>query len=322
MHDGAATVHQGRLHSSPHTLSLSEWWSVLKGVGATMERANLPLTAAGVAFFGLMAIIPGLTAVIALVGLFGDPAWIAEQIQALRGIAPDAVVSIMHDQVQRLVENRGNTLLFGAIFNLGLAFWSALQGTRWALIALTTVNRRAEKRRFLRRYIAAATFTLYGVGLTVLAVLLMGVTPAMLTVLNIERGTELLVLALRWPVLGGAAIGVAFILYRWGPHRRPPPWHWIWPGAIAAPVVWLVASSALAFAMSELLALGATYGSLASVVALLMWLYLTSMVFLLGGALNAELEFYAKGKPTAPIAEDEKIEPPIAADGGQKHVAP
>jgi membrane protein len=322
MNDAAATAHQERLRGGPHNLSLSDWWSVLKGVGATMERANLALMSAGVAFFGLMAVIPGMTALIALVGLFGDPAWIGDQIQALGGVAPDAVVSIIHGQVQRLLETRSETLVFGAIFNLALALWSALQGTRWALIALTSVNRRAEKRRFVRRYIAAGTFTLYGLGLSVLAVLLMGIAPVVLTFLNIERGAELLLLALRWPVLGGAAIAVAFILYRWGPHRRPPPWRWIWPGAVAAPVMWLLASSAFAFALREFPAFGAAYGSLASVVALLLWLYITAMVFLLGGALNAELEFYAKGKPTAPVTEDEKIEPPIAADGGQKHVTP
>src|SRR5690606_36581103 len=141
--------------------------------------------------------------------------------------------------------------VFGAVFNLLLALWSALQGTRWSLIALTAVNRRAEKRRALRRYIAAGTFTLYGLGLTVLAVLLMGVAPLVLAFLNVERGAEVLLLALRWPVLGGAAIAVALILYRWGPHRRPPPWKWIWPGALAAPLLWLLASSAFPFALRE-----------------------------------------------------------------------
>jgi membrane protein len=104
---------------------------------------------------------------------------------------------------------------------------------------------------------------------------------------------EALLLVLRWPVLGGAAIAVALILYRWGPRRRPPHWHWLWPGAVAAPVLWVLASSALTFALREFPAFGAAYGSLASAVALLLWLYVTALIFLLGGALNAELESYA-----------------------------
>jgi membrane protein len=306
--------------AGPLSLTPAQWWCVLKGVSATAERANLALISAGIAFFGLMAVIPGLAAVVAFVGIFGDPAWIGQQISALGGVAPDAVVSIIHAQVSRLLDQRSETLALGALFNLLLALWSALQGTRWVLMALTAVNRRAEKRRALGRYIAAGMFTLYGLGLSVVAIVLMGVAPVALAFINVESSAEVLLLALRWPVLGGAAIAVTLILYRWGPRRRPPPWRWLWPGAVATPVLWLLASTALTFALREFPAFGAAYGSLASVVALLLWLYVTALIFLLGGALNAELEFFAQGKPAAPVSPDETIEPRIAPDGGQKHV--
>lgn len=207
MNDAAQpdAAHLDELHSGPHKLSVRDWLCVLRGVGATMERANLALISAGVAFFGLMAVIPGMTALIALVGIFGDPAWIGQQIRALGGIAPDAVVSVIYNEVQRLLQARNDTLLVGALFNLVLALWAALQGTRWVLIALTAVNRRAEKRRAFGRYLAAGTFTLYGLGLSVLAVLLMGIAPILLAFLHIEHGAEVLVLALRWPVLGAWA---------------------------------------------------------------------------------------------------------------------
>lgn len=307
--------------TGPLSLSPAQWWAVLKGVGATAERANLALISAGVAFFALMAVIPGLAAVTALVGAFGDPQWLAQQIRALGGVAPDAVVTIINEQVSRLLVSSNDRLLLGALFNIALALWSALQGTRWTLMALTAVNRRAEQRKMLRRFIAAGMFTLYGLGLSVAAVLLMGVAPLALSFLNMDSSVELWLLVLRWPVLGGAAMGVALLLYRWGPRRRPPPWRWLWPGAVLAPLLWLIASSTLTFALREFPAFGAAYGSLASVVALLLWLYVTALVFLLGGALNAELEFFAAGKPAAPVEAGETIEPPIAADGGQKQVA-
>jgi len=293
---------------------------VVKGVGATAERANLALISAGVAFFGLMAVIPGLAAMASLVGVFGDPAWLGQQINALGGVAPDAVVTIIHEQVSRLLVGDNDTLILGAVFNLTLSLWSALQGTRWTLMALTAVNRRAEKRKALRRYIAAGMFTLYGLGLGVLAVVLMGVAPLALAFVHVQSGLELWLLVLRWPVLGGAAIAVTLILYRWGPRRRAPPWRWLWPGAVLTPLLWLIASSALTFALREFPAFGAAYGSLASVVALLLWLYITALVFLLGGALNAELEFFAAGKPTAPVEKGETIEPRTGADGAPKQV--
>lgn len=307
--------------SSPFLLSPAQWWSVAQGVSATMVRANLALISAGVAFFALMAVIPGIAALVALVGLFGDPDWVNDQIVALGGLAPDAVVTIIHDQVNRLLENRSSTLLAGSIFNLLLALWSALQGTRWTLMALTAVNRRAEPRTFVRRYVQAGVFTLYGVGLSLLAVLLMGVAPIALAFLNLGDGVDTLVLLLRWPVLGGAAVGLAIILYRWGPRRRPPPWRWLWPGAIGAPILWLIASSVLTFALREFPAFGAGYGALASVVSLLLWLYVTAFVFLLGAALNAELEFFAAGRPSAPVTEQETIESPVSVTGGKKETA-
>lgn len=104
-------------------------------------------------------------------------------------------------------------------------------------------------------------------------IILIGEAPVALTFINVDSGAEVLLLALRWPVLGGAAVAVTLILYRWGPRRRPP--RWLWLGAIITPLLWLLASSALTFALREFPGFGAAYGSLASVVALLLWLYVT-----------------------------------------------
>lgn len=97
-------------------------------------------------------------------------------------------------------------------------------------------------------------------------------------------------LLLRWPILGGCAIGFMLILYRWGPSGDPPAWKLVVPGALLAPVLWLAASSILTFALREFLAFGAAYGALASVVALLLWLYASALIFLLGAAFNAEFK--------------------------------
>jgi membrane protein len=305
----------------PLSMSLDQWVCVLRGVMATSQRSNLALVAAGVAFFGLMAVIPGVAALVALLGLLGHAQLISGLLDALGGIAPDAVVTIIAGQVQRLLSTDSGALLAGGLFNLLLSLWSALQGTRVVLMALTLVNRRAEERSFLRRYVTAGVFTLYGLGLSLLTVLVIGAVPLALSVMHANTGLEALALVLRWPVLAGGAVAVSFILYRWGPRRRPPPWRWLWPGALGAPFLWIIASSIFTFALREFPNFGAAYGSLASVVALLLWLYLTAQIFLLGGALNAELEFFSVGKTAAPIAKGETIEPAISITGGKKEVA-
>lgn len=321
MTDTQSCARPERMINGPWSLTAGEWWCVAKGVAATAERANLALISAGVAFYGLMSVIPGVAALVSLFGLIGDPNWIGEQIRAVGGVAPDAAVSIIHNQVMALLAADGQALLIGSLFNLVLSLWSALQGTRFVLMALTLVNRRAEQRTVVRRIVTAGMFTLSGMGLAMLAVLIMGVAPLILSFLHFDRGMEVLMLVLRWPILGGAAVGVALILYRWGPRRRPPPWRWLWPGGLGAPLLWVIASTAFTFALREFPAFGAAYGSLASVVALLLWFYLTAFIFLLGGALNAELEFFAAGKPSAPVTEDETIEPPTGADGEKKKVS-
>lgn len=304
------------LPQGPLSLTLKQWLCVLRGVQATAERANLALIAAGVAFFSLLAAVPGMAALVALVGLFGDPALISEQVNSLYGLAPDDVVITIHRQVTRIMEAQSETLLLGLVVNVVLSLWGALQGMRWVLMALTAVNRRSEKRKAIRRYIAAARFTAIGIALTVVALLLMGVLPIVLTNLRIERGMETLILLLRWPVVGGAAVAVALMLYRWGPRRIPPPWRWLWPGAVLAPALWLIASTLLTLVLRWFPSFGAAYGSLASAVALLLWFYITALVFLICGALNAELEFFAQGKPTTPVEPGEKVAPPIHPEGG------
>jgi membrane protein len=276
----------------PLSLSPPQWLSVLRNVRDSAARSNLALISAGVAFFGLMSAIPGLAALVAIVGLVGEPAWVSEQVRALRGVAPDAVVSIIHAQVERLRSAPDQPLIAGVLFNLLLSLWSALQGTRWVLIALAAVHRRAVNRSFLRRYIAAGRFTLFGLGLGAIAVVLLGAAPLALALTPLDS-THLLLLVLRWPILGGCAVLAMLAIYRWGPARKPPSWRWTWPGAVVAPALWLLASTLLTYALREFPAFGAAYGALASVVALLLWLYLSAYIFLLGAVLNAELEMFA-----------------------------
>ena len=267
----------------------ADWRGIIEGVQTTAERSNLPLISAGVAFFGLMAAIPGLAALIAIVGIVGEPQWVGEQVRSLEGLAPDGVVSIVHSQVTRLLEAADQPLLAGALFNLVLSIWSALQGTRWLLVALSAINRDVAPRHMLQRYLAAGKFTLIFLGLGTAAVILLGAFPVVAEILPLNTAAETWLLVLRWPVLGGCAISALIILYRWGPAGPVANWRFVLPGALLAPVLWLLASSVLTFALREFPAFGAAYGALASVIALLLWLYLSALIFLLGAALNAEL---------------------------------
>jgi membrane protein len=277
---------------APLSLSWRQWWRVLMNVREAADRATLPLIAGGVAFFGLMAAIPAIAALVAIVGVFGQPGWVADQIAVLDDFAPEPVVQIIQDQATRLLAARQDQLVAGAVFNLALAMWSAMQGARWMLLAVSAVNRHAKRRGFFRRMAAAGGLTLFGLGLGSLAVGILGAVPLAMALVPLAAPMQESILFLRWPVLLGVTVVGAGALYRWGPSPGPTPWRWVWPGAIAAPLVWFAASAALRAALHAFPSFGAAYGSLASVVALLLWLYLTAYVFLLGAALNAELQAF------------------------------
>ncbi|HVY85354.1 MAG TPA: YihY/virulence factor BrkB family protein [Caulobacterales bacterium] len=301
---------------SPASLTPAQWWCVLKEVNNQFNRTNLNLVSAGIAFYALMAIIPGLAATLALFGYFGDPSFIAEQTRALRGIAPDAVLDILNTQAARLLGVDRSALLAGGLVNIALSLWSALQGARWVLLSLTIVNRRTERRHWFRQYVVAGLFTLGGIGMITFTALVLGGLPLALSALRLHADIETWMLALRWPILGGAAVAGATMLYRWGPRRKnPPALRWLWPGAIGAPILWVVASSVFTLALRAFPSFGAAYGSLASVVAFLLWLYVSAMIFMLGGALNAELEYFTDddkppaGGAAAPQDAARKIDP-------------
>ncbi len=263
-------------------------------VAQKADRDNLGLIAAGVAFFALLALFPALTAVAALYGAMGDLEGVREQITALRGVAPDPVLDIARGQLARLVNKPISLLALSGVLSVAVALWSALQGMRGLIRGLTIVYNHSERRTLVRRYVVSGAFTLAAIGALLVSLLLAAAAPAVIAALQLSSHVEMLLQGVRWVLLTVFSLGLAGALYRWGPNRRPPPFRWIWPGVLVASVTWLAASAGFSLYVRAFAMLGEAYGSLAGVIVLLLWLYLSVLVFLLGGELNAELEREAR----------------------------
>lgn len=263
------------LRTEPFHLGRDVWLDVFRRALKELGRDNVALIAAGVAFFGLLAVFPALASLVALYRLVGDPADIGAQIGALCGIATGAALDLLHAELLRLMAAPAGGVALQGFVSIMLAFWASQQGLRSFLRGLNIVYGGLARRKLLRRTTMGLGFAGAGLLGAAFAVALLSFAP---------------IGWLRWPLLLCGAMAFALALYRWGPNRRPPPWLWLAPGAALAAALWLAASLLLALYGQTVAGYGQVYGSVAGAVVLLVWLFVTAYAFLLGAEFNAELE--------------------------------
>ena len=266
------------------------WWSVAKDVYAQIDGQNLSLIAAGVAFFSMLAMFPGLAALIALFGLWADPVVIQEQIALLQGIIPDDILALVDGQLNRLTSAGATTLGWATALSILLALWSARAGVGAMMRGMNTIYH-SPNRSFLRHYFAAFVLTLSLVSVAFVAGAAVVIAPLALAVLPIADQTAQIIDLVRWSAaIFVIAAGIS-LLYRYGPRKRGDRRAgWITPGAGFAVIIWAGASAAFSEYLANFGNYNEVYGSIGAVVALLMWLYLSAFLVLLGAALNAQLE--------------------------------
>ncbi|HEX6993908.1 MAG TPA: YihY/virulence factor BrkB family protein [Gammaproteobacteria bacterium] len=297
-----AQADHGRYAERPGDFSRAAWRDVLYRVKGSMGEHNLSLVAAGAAFFGLLAIFPALAALVALYGLFTDPATVTEQLDRVAGIIPADARMVLESQLQRVASAGATALSIGAAVSFLLALWSASKGVKALMSALDIVYGEKEERGFVTLNATALLLTLVVLAFVVVALVAVAVVPALVGMLDLPPLAEGLARWLRWPLLGAIAVGILAVLYRYGPSRARPQWRWVIWGAVAATVLWLAGSGLFSLYVSNFGSYNETFGSVAAVVVLMMWFYLSAYFVLLGGELNAELEHQTehdttRGKP-------------------------
>ncbi|MFK7765563.1 MAG: YihY/virulence factor BrkB family protein [Roseobacter sp.] len=250
---------------------------------------NLSLIAAGVAFYSMLSIFPALAAMIALLSLVADPEVVVIQLEEMRELMPDDVYEILNAQIVGLVNTSSDTLGWTGIVSIMVALWSARAGVGAMIHGLNAVFDR-EGRATLRHYLRALmlTFTLVGVG--VVALLMVVIAPVVLSFFALGAFSTVVIDLLRWTI----AIAVIFIgiglLYRYGPNRRPKKTRILTVGSVFAAVSWAGLSIAFSYYVANFGNYNEVYGSIGAVIAMLMWLWISSFLVLLGASLNAETE--------------------------------
>ena len=288
-HVRAAEPGRGRHADAPWQIPWKGWKDIFWRTYQQIGEDRLLAVAAGVVFYGLLAVFPAVTALVSLYGLFASPAAISDQLALLSGILPDSAVEILREQIGRLTAN-SSKLGLGFIFGLAVALWSANSGMKAIMDALNVVYEEKEKRGFIKLNLVSFGFTLAGIGVLLLALATVVVLPVALNYLGLHNTTDELLRFARWPLLIVVIILGLAVLYRYGPSRREPRWQWISAGSVFAAVAWLVSSALLSWYLASFAHYDATYGSLGAGIGMMMWMWISSIVILFGAQLNSEIE--------------------------------
>jgi membrane protein len=280
----------GRRARSPFSIPWAGWKDIL---WRTYERSNddrLLATAAGVVFFGLLAVFPAVTALVSSYGLFADPSTIGANLQTLALMLPEGSFQIVQDQIARVLDKGSTALGWTFLFGLALAIWSANAGVKAVIDALNVVYEEREKRSFIGLNLLSLAFTIGGIAALLMMVSAVVAFPLAFDRLGLPPDSQFIVSLARWPLLFVVLLTALGILYRFGPSRDPARWEWLGIGTLAAALLWIAGSSALSWYLSNFGNYNATYGSLGAAIGLMTWMWMSAIVVLFGAELNSEIE--------------------------------
>ena len=251
--------------------------------------------AAGATFYALLAIFPAIAAIVALYGLFADTHTIVTQLNSLAGVLPGGAIDVIGDQVGRIVSRPNSSLGFTFVVSLLISLWSANAGMKAMFDALNVVYNADERRGFVRLNAVSLTFTLAAIALLLAAMAGVVVVPIILNALPMESLTAPALGYARWPLML-VLIGLGLsVIYRFGPDREHVQWRWISWGSALAAATWLVASLLFSWYAANFGSYNETYGSLGAVIGFMTWMWLSSIVVLLGAEIDAVMERWDRG---------------------------
>lgn len=281
---------RGREARTPSEIPGRGWLDVFWRVWEGVREDRLLLVAAGTTFYLLLAMFPALAAFVSLYGFVADPKTIADHIAFLGGVLPSGGMEIISGQLSSLAGQKGGALSFGFLTGLAIALWSANSGIKSLFEGMNVAYGETEKRGFVRLNLLSLAITLGAMLVGIGLIMSVGVVPAALALLRLDRWTEILISLLRWPLLLLMVGTGMLVLYRFGPSRERAKWRWLtWGGALAT-VVWLAASIGFSFYLQNFADYNATYGTLGAVIGFMVWTWMSVTILLVGAELNAELE--------------------------------
>ncbi|GAB3201431.1 YihY/virulence factor BrkB family protein [Geodermatophilus arenarius] len=287
----------------PTEIPARGWKQIVKRAWAENNADNMPIIAGGVAFFAFLAIFPALIATISIYGLVASPETVARQVESLSAQLPDEAAALIGDQLTAITQNSGGALSLSLVVSVLAALWSASGGTGNVITAVNIAYDEVETRGFVKRKAMALGLTLGAIVFVLVTFALVAVVPVVMDALPLGVVGTVLAQVLRWVLLLGVFAGSLAVLYRVAPDRDAPQLKWVSLGAIVVTVIWALVSLGFSFYVNNFGSYDKTYGAIAGVIVLMLWLYLTCYLVLLGAEINSEAEHQT--------AEDTTEGPPV-----------
>jgi len=281
---------RGRDADSPAQIPSRGWRDIAVRLYKALGRDNVGLVAAGIAQYSLLAIFPGIAALVSIYALFASPSDVAQHMASIDAIMPPAAAEILTGQLSSLASSSSGALELGAIGGLLLALWSARRAMAALMVGTNIAYGERESRSLVRKALVSVALTVFAIIGVIIVVALGVITPIALRVLPTGQWLDMTVGALRWVVLWLFAVLTLSVVYRFAPDRKDARWRWVTWGSALAATLWLIASLLFTVYVANFGNYGETYGALGGVIILLLWLWLSAAITILGAEINAEME--------------------------------
>jgi membrane protein len=288
--EGPGSDPRGRHAERPRDLPKRGWKDVAVRTVREFKQDNASMVAAAAAFYAWLALLPAILAAIMLYGLLASPDQVTRHIEQLTENLSDDVASTLRQPVEQATGTGGNGLTIGLIIALAGAVWSASGGMNGLVQGITIAYDEDDNRNFVVKRLLAIGLTLGGIVGFLLAVALIAVVPPVVDAVGLDGFVGVTVEVGRWILLALLMIVGLAVLYRLAPDRDDARMRWVSPGAVVATVLWLAVSAGFSFYVSNFGSYNQTYGALAGVIILELWLYLTCMIIIFGAELNAKID--------------------------------
>jgi membrane protein len=299
----ARQLGRGRRARRPAEIPGRGWKDILLRTYQEVQDDRLVALAAGIAFYSLLALFPAIAAGVSSYALVADVHTIGNLLANLSGVIPADSLAIVRDEISRIAAKSDGKLTFGFLLGLGIALWSANAGMKALFDALNIIYDEEEKRGLVWLNVETLIFTVGAIGTALLAVAAVVVFPLVLAGFGLSSFDAPIIAFLRWPVMFVLIILGLAVLYRYGPSRRVAKWRWVSVGSVFAAMAWLAVSSLLSWYLGNFANYNATYGALGAVMGLMVWMWVSAIVVLIGAELNSEIEHQTARDTTAGSGE-------------------
>jgi membrane protein len=276
-----------------------DWTKLLGHVVKRVDRQRVVLVAAGVTFYSLLALFPGIAALVALYGLVADPVTIAQHVDMVAGVLPSGAVDVIRDEIARIIAQPRGALGLTFLGSLAFSLWSANGGVKALFEALDVVFVVKETRGFIGVTILSLTFVVAGIVFVLIAMAGVVVVPIALRHIGMPPLGKSIVSLIRWPILFAIAALAMALTYRFGADHKIAQRRWVTWGSATAALAWLAMSVLFSWYTEHFGSYNKTYGSLGAVVGFMTWIWLSAIVFLIGAEIDAVLARRDRDTPVA-----------------------